>query len=262
MPLFNIFTPEQANAFILILTRVSVVLFLFPVFGSPNFPNMVKAGLAMVITLLLFPVVPVEPSAFPGHPVTFGILMGSEIIIGMILGLTVRIFFAGVQFAGQLIGFQMGFSMINVVDPQSGGNVSIMEQIGYWTVLLIFLVMNGHHFMIRGLVESFSLMEMGGQVTLGSPIFGRMVELSGGIFALGFKMGAPAIAALVFTDTAFGIAGKFAPQMNVMLVAFPVKISVGLLFFGIFLEVAITVTRAYLGGFRELLTTLMVWMGG
>lgn len=261
MPILNTFTPDQLKIFLLILARISIVMFLFPVFGSPNFPSLVKGGLSMVIALLLFPVVPVDPALFPEDVVTLAIMVGAEFIIGMLMGLTVRIFFASVQFAGQLIGFQMGFSMINVVDPQSGANISIMEQVGNWVVLLVFLAINGHHLLIMGLIESFTLVPMG-DVALNPALLEKFIALSGGIFALGFKIGAPAIAALLFVDVAFGIMGKFAPQMNVMMVSFPVKISVGLLFFGSALQVSVVVTKKYVAGFRELLTALMVWMGG
>jgi len=132
MELLDLLKPDEFKVFLLILVRVSVVLFLFPFFSSSTFPTLAKAGLALILSFLLYPVVAVTPDLFPETSVHLVILMFSEVLIGLALGLSLNIFFAGVKLAGQIIGFQMGFTMINVVDPQSGENISIMEQIAYW----------------------------------------------------------------------------------------------------------------------------------
>jgi flagellar biosynthesis protein FliR len=255
------FNPDQIKVFFLILIRVSTVLFMLPIFGGNMLPAPVKAGFAMLLSIVFFPVIAVDPGLFPTHPVQFLILTVSELIIGLSLGMTVRLFFAGVQLAGQIIGFQMGFSMINVMDPQSGRQVSIIDQIGYWVVLLVFLSLNGHHMMIAALCESFQLVDVG-KVSLDSRFYSQMIRMSSDIFVVAIKIGAPAIAALLFTSAAFGISAKFAPQMNILIAAFPVKIVVGLVFFGICLRIIAIMTQAFLVSFPALLTTFLTWFGG
>lgn len=164
MELLDLIDPIRFRTFMLVLARVSVFLFLFPIFSSSAFPNQLKIGLALVLALLFYTVVPVDPARFPRDILTFGLMLGAEILVGFTLGLCLRIFFAGVQMAGELIGFQVGFSMINVMDPQSGENVSIMDQIGYWVCLIIFLVLNGHHIIIMSMIDSFELVPVGGFV--------------------------------------------------------------------------------------------------
>ena len=129
--MLDLIDPVRFRTFMLVLARVSVFIFMFPIFNSSVFPNRVKMCLVLVLTLLFYTVVPVDPARFPQDVWTFGLMLGAEVLVGFTLGLCLRVFFAGIQLAGQVIGFQIGFAMINVMDPQSGENVSVMDQIGY-----------------------------------------------------------------------------------------------------------------------------------
>ena len=255
------FDPAQLRVFFLILIRVSVVLFLFPIFGGNLLPMPIKAGLSLALSLLFFPVVYIDLSLFPKTVLEFGILVASEFVIGMALGLTIRLFFAGVQLAGKLIGFQMGFAIINVMDPQSGTQVSIMDQIGYWVMLLVFLGLNGHHLMISALGESFHLVNIG-VITLQPGFYTTIQSTAADLFIIAIKIGSPAIAALLFVSAAFGISAKFAPQMNILIAAFPVKIFVGLIFFGVAIQIIAVMTRSYVMSLYPMLITLLTWLGG
>ena len=255
------FNPEQFKVFFLILIRVSVVLFLFPIFGSNMFPVLVKVGLSLALSLLFFPIVSIDHTLFPKTVLEFLILTASELMIGMALGLSVRLFFAGVQLAGKLIGFQMGFAIINVMDPQSGTQVSIIDQIGYWVVLLVFLGLNGHHMLIAALGESFHLVNIG-VITLKAGFYSTLQSIAADVFVISIKIGSPAIAALLFVSAAFGISAKFAPQMNILIAAFPIKITTGLIFFGISIQIIATMTRSYLVSLYPLLLSLLTWAGG
>ncbi len=246
MEILNLFSIEEFKHFLLILLRVSVVLFLFPVFGSRVIPFMVKAGLALVITLGLYSSVYTNPDLFPEKIFFAPVIVVSEIFIGLCLALGVRFFFTAVEVAGVLIGFQMGFSMINVVDPQSGSQISVMDQIAYWVVIVVFLLLNGHLIMIRAMVDSFSILPVGQSFHFDQGLFKMIADFGANIFSVSLKMGGPVIAALFFTSVAFGITSKFAPQINVMIVAFPVKIIVGLFLFGFALQAASFFTIKYL----------------
>ncbi len=255
------FSPDHFKVFILILIRVSVVLFLFPVFSSKVFPRIAKAGLALVISMAFFPNVSIDPSIFPDNIVEILILLVSELMIGMILGLTVRIFFASAQLAGQLISFQMGFAMINVIDPQTGVQVSILDQIAYWVVILIFLFLNGHHLMILSLMKSFQIIGIG-MITIEKGLLIKMISLSTDMFILAIKIGSPGILALLFVSCAFGLCAKFAPQMNILIVAFPIKITIGLIFFSFTLSLLLISSRFFIKGFYPLLIATMVSLRG
>ncbi|MCP4118225.1 MAG: flagellar biosynthetic protein FliR [Desulfobacteraceae bacterium] len=261
MEILNLIQPGEFKLYMLVLARVSIVLFMLPIFSSTMFPAMLKTGLAMVIAMLLYSVVDIDPASLPGCPLATGLFLIGEAMIGLTLGLCVRLFFGAFQLAGQVIGFQMGFSMINVVDPQSGANVSIMEQLAYWVALLVFLLLNGHHIMLLALVDSFDLIQPG-QFVFQRVMVDKMLFLGAQMFVLSIKIGAPAIAALLFTSVAFGLTAKFSPQMNVMIVAFPLKIVVGLVLFGLSLEIIKLITKGYIYEFKALLMKFMFWIGG
>ncbi|MBW1739614.1 MAG: flagellar biosynthetic protein FliR [Deltaproteobacteria bacterium] len=249
-------SPEQFKSFVLILIRISIVLFVFPIFGSGMWPNLVKAGLALIMSIILLPVVQPDPTLFPETVLGGVYLILSELIFGLIIALTVRLLFTTVQLAGQLVGFQMGFAIANVLDPESGGQGPILAQIGYWVAVLIFLLLNGHHVVLNTLVESFAVVEVG-SLGLSDGLFHKMLELSGDMFTMAVKIGAPAIAALLMTSAAFGIVAKVVPQMNVLIAAFPVKIVIGLFFFGFCLEALLYFMRHYVAEFEGMLRTIM-----
>lgn len=261
MEILTIIDPVQFRTYLLVLLRVSIILFLLPVFSANVFPSLLKTGLSMVISLLLYTVVAVDLGRFPVDVPSTGLLMAAEALIGLTLGLSLRIFFAAVQMAGQVIGFQMGFAMINVVDPQTGANVSIMDQLGYWVCILVFLLLNGHHIMIMALVDSFDLVPLGFFVAK-KVVLVKMMELMGELFVMAIKIGAPVIAALLFVSAGFGLIAKFSPQMNVMIVAFPLKIIGGLALFGLSLQIIVIVTRDYVLGLKKLLLYFLFFIGG
>ena len=261
MELIHFIEPEQIRIYLLVLVRISLVLFMFPVFSSPVFPNTLKTGFAMVVSLLLYTVVEVDLARFPMTVVGTGLLALAEAMIGLTLGLCLRIFFGSVQLAGQVIGFQMGFAMMNVVDPMTGSNVSIMDQIGYWVVLILFLVMNGHHIIFVSLIESFSLVPIG-YFMLQEVMLTKMLSLTSELFVVALKLGAPVIAVLLLASGGFGLVAKFSPQTNVMIVAMPLKVLLGLFFFGFSIHIIILVTEEYISGFKELLMTFLFWAGG
>ena len=261
MEILNMIDPVQFRTYMLVLLRISIVLFMFPIFSSNVFPVTLKIGLAMVMSLVFYSVVQVDLARFPLDIISTSLLMLAEAMIGLTLGLCLRIFLGSVQLAGQVIGFQMGFAMINVIDPQSGANVSIMDQLGYWVCVVVFLLLNGHHIIISAVIDSFHLVPVGVFV-MQKVILAKMVALAGGLFLIAIKIGAPVIAALILVSAGFGLVSKFSPQMNVMIVAFPLKIIVGLFLFGLCLEIIIIVTRDYVEGFKKLLMYFLFFMGG
>jgi len=250
---------EEFKAFFLILIRVSVILFMFPFFSSRVIPVLAKAGLALIISIILFPVINNKLFQFPNTLCeTFQMVTG-ELIIGMILGLLVQIVFEGVRMMGQVVGFQTGFAITNILDPQSGMQVSILSNMAYFVAIVIFLVLNGHHILLNAIRESFEIVNVG-SLSLDRRIFQEIVQAGGDMFVIALKIGAPAIAALLFVKVAFGLITKLIPQMNIMIVAFPVQIVMGLIFFGICLNVLLAFMETYLGDLGSLLINTMNWL--
>jgi len=250
---------QEFKSFFLILVRISIILFMLPFFNARVIPALPKVGLALIITIILFPVIDHRGAEFPHSLGGMVQLIIAELIIGMILGILVQIFFEGVRIMGQLVGFQTGFAITNILDPQSGVQVSILANTAYLVSIIIFLVLNGHHILLSSLRESFDIINVG-SLRLSRHIFQEMIQNSGEMFALAIKIGSPAIAALVFTKVAFGLITKLIPQMNIMIVAFPVQIVIGLIFFGICLNVLLRFMERYVDGLGSQLINTMNWL--
>ena len=248
------------KTFFLILIRVSVVLFLLPFFSSRIIPNMVKVGLALTITLVLFPVIDLGTAKLPGDPLGLARLIICELIVGMILGLMVQVLFEGIRMMGQLVGFQTGFAIANILDPQSGMRISIFSNMAYYLALIVFLILNGHHMLISAIRQSFEVIHPG-TLALSEGLKWAVIRKAGEMFVLAVQIGAPAIAALLFVKVAFGLIAKFIPQMNILIVAFPIQIVVGLVFFGLSFEWVLRFTERYLSGLSTLLKDTMLLMG-
>jgi len=231
MDLFN-FDPNATFSFFLTLFRISLILFVLPFFGGNSIPTTVKGALCLVMAYALWPKLSFPGVMFPGSPWNILLMLAGELMIGLTLSLIVRFLFAAVQMGGQLVGFQMGFAMINVVDPLTGASVVITSHFLYMTTLLTFLSLNGHLYLLQGLADSFALVPPGGLFISGALGEG-MISLAGQIFVLAIKVAAPVTAALFLVDLALALVGRAAPQMHVLILGFPLKIGVGFFFMGI-----------------------------
>jgi flagellar biosynthesis protein FliR len=252
---------KEVESFLLILVRVGIVLFLFPFFSSRLIPVHCKAGLCLLLTVLFFPVVDLGSARLPSSGAGVFHLILSELAAGMILGLMVQVFFEAVRMMGQLVGFQTGFAITNILDPQSGIQVSILSNMAYLVALVLFLSLDGHHIFLRALKESYEILPVGA-FSLKGESFAEWTGKFRDLFVLSVKMGAPAIVGLLFLKAALGLVTKAIPQMNVMIVAFPLQIVVGLFFFGVSLRVLLMLTEKYLADLAPLLINTMARMKG
>ncbi len=221
--------------FFLVLLRVSTLLFLMPVFGSRTLPMPLKAAMSMVLALLLTPIVPVPEALFPSTVVGMGIVVISELFIAMTLALFLRMVFAGLQIAGQMVGIQMGLSVANVMDPQSGIQSVIVAQFAYMIALLLFLAAGGHHAILRVLLESFEILPPG-QMVLSKSAYDIVMAMGHEMFILSIKLMAPVMGILLLSQVALGILAKLVPQINMLIVSFNLNVALGLFFFGLTLQ--------------------------
>ncbi|MFH1624584.1 MAG: flagellar biosynthetic protein FliR [Pseudomonadota bacterium] len=231
MDLFN-FGVEQFQSFLLVLVRVGAILMTAPIFGSRNLPMQLKVGLMLLIAAILFPLLRSMEIVFPTHMLSFGLTIAAEVLIGVIIGFSARLLFAGVQLAGQLVGFQMGFAIVNVMDPQTSAQISIIAQFKNIVAILIFLSINAHHWFIQAIVSSFQLVRPG-DFTFSPLLMKSILGLANRMFIIAVQVGAPLIAALLFTSVVMGLIARTVPQVNVFIVGFPLKIAVGLIGLGL-----------------------------
>ncbi len=230
MDIFH-FDPVTMFSFLLTLIRISLVLFLLPFFGGQTIPTQVKAALCMALTLAVWPRIGFPGQALPADIWAIMLMIVSELILGLVLGLVVQFIFTAVQFGGAIMGFQMGFTMVNAVDPMTGQQEPVTSHFLYMVCLLTFLSLNGHLFLLAGLARTFDLVPPGGLV-LSAALGNKIIGLAGNIFVLGIRVAAPVMIAMIIVDVSLALISRVAPQMNLLSFGFPVKIGVGFLFLG------------------------------
>ena len=257
MNLFSLSLP-QVQAAILVFIRIGAILIAAPLFGSRNVPLQLKAGLSLVLAMVIFPVTGFQEVYLTGIPSLVTAMVG-EVLIGIIIGFTARLIFSAVQLAGQLIGFQMGFGIVNVIDPQTSTQFSIVAQFQNIMTLLIFLALDAHYWFILAISSSFELIPPLG-FCFTSSLMEAIVSLSCDMFLVAAKVAAPVIAALLFASVALGLIARTVPQMNVFIVGFPIKLAIGLLGVGFSLPLLSVMLRNLFQSMGEDIIVLMKLM--
>ncbi len=222
--------------FTLVLVRVAAMLFLMPIFSSSTVPMRIRAAVALLLALMFTPVVPWHADQLPSSPVSFVLLATAELFAGMTLALMMRLVFAGLQTAGQMVSIQMGFSVANVMDPISGTQSAVLAHFAYIIALLLFLASDGHLVVVRYVYKSFDLMAPGSFVTT-APLSEVMMHMCREMFLLSIKILAPVMVVLLFSQVALGILAKMVPQINMLIVSFGLNIALGLFFLGLSIQV-------------------------
>ncbi len=225
------FNPAEALSLLLTLIRVSLMVFLLPIFGGDGAPRVLKASICLALTLAIWPQVSFPGEAMPAHPFELMLVVLGELVLGLMLSLVVRFTFTGIQSGGQILAFQMGFSMATTVDPMQGEQETVISHFLYTVAILTFLVLNGHLYVLKALMDSFKLIPPGGLV-ISPPLGAEIINLSAQIFVLAIKVAAPVLAALFLVELALALMARAAPQMNLLIIGFPLKIAIGLFFLG------------------------------
>lgn len=236
---------DQIGMFLLVLTRVSAIFIIAPFFGSRNIPITLRVAASVAITLVVFPlVVQMGIVKLPETLLGYMLVVFTELLIGWCIGFVASLTFSAIHMAGQLLDMQVGFGVVNVLDPSTGQQVPIIGSFKYNLAIIVFLVTNSHHFLITALFESFKMIPiMGAAIT--PKITELLVDLTGATFVTALKISIPILAAILLTDVALGVLARTMPQMNIFVVGIPAKIFVGLFvlsfalpFYILFLDVA------------------------
>ncbi|HQQ15335.1 MAG TPA: flagellar biosynthetic protein FliR [Deltaproteobacteria bacterium] len=221
---------QDILSFIFVFARVGIIFALVPFFSAEIVPRRIAAIIAFFLSLVIIPVVPAPGIAADGLDViTLTVLLVHELLIGLCLGLAVNVIFAGVQIAGELIGFQMGFGIVNIVDPMTGVDAPITSNVLYIVAFLLFFSFGGHHLLIRALVESFYVVPVEAGFP-GQNYVLTVLSYAARMFLIGIKVAAPVIGVLLLLNISFALTARAIPQMNVFLMSFPVTIALGLTF--------------------------------
>jgi flagellar biosynthetic protein FliR len=237
---------NSIDIFLLVLTRMTGLFVVAPIFGRKNIPVYFKVGLAFLMAVILVntqnPGIADKYSNLWG----FGFLIAKEMLVGITIGYVSYIIFTSIYIAGQLIDMQVGFGMVNVLDPLSNIQIPVTANFYFIICMMLFLLGNGHHILINALFDSFKIVPLG-TATFSGALMSDLLRIFGSIFSVGFRISAPVIATILVTDIALGIMSRAVPQLNVFVVGLPLKIIIGLLVVILTFSTFITIVEGLTG---------------
>jgi flagellar biosynthetic protein FliR len=208
--------------------RISGLMVFAPFFGHSAVPVRIKAILTLLITAVLYPVYAARVGAitltqWPG-------VVARELVLGIAIGLAANFVFEAAQTAGQVLGVQMGYSLVNILDPQTQVDTTVVALFHQTVAFLFFLQLDVHHWILRAIARSFEYLAPGA-VHLSRGLTAELLHGAAGVLGTGLQIAAPVLAATLVADVILGFLGKASPQMPLMLLGPPLKsmLGVGLL---------------------------------
>jgi len=258
--LFPMPTEQQVMIAMLIFLRVSALLILIPVLGHKLVPQSVKAGLILMITFLLYPVVSQDVVPIKPEPLTFMLLAVQEILFAGVLALLANLIFATVQFAGQVMSFQMGLAIANVFDPATSAQGAIVAQFVSILAMLLWLDAGAHHAFIMALADSFRVLPLGQPWSFQG--WSLLNDAASQMFELAIRLMAPVLLLLFFVNVALGLTARAVPQIQVFFVSFPITLGVGLLTLSLALPAVISLTNQAFASLGQQLPSIMRALAG
>ncbi|MDH7576747.1 MAG: flagellar biosynthetic protein FliR [Bacillota bacterium] len=251
---------NEIDLYFLIWGRITGFLLTAIPFNNRNIPAQVKIWLAALITFLIFMIHPRENLQIAQTVMTYLFQFLGEVLIGAIIGFLTQLVFSTLQLAGQMIDMQIGFGIVNVIDPQYGIQIPVLGNFKYILAVLFFFVINGHHLLLTALTRSYHTIPIG-NLHFSGTFYSFIFTLAGELFSTALKISLPVLGALFITDLALGIVARTVPQMNVFIVGLPLKIGVGLGLLMLIMPLFIWIFNLLFTGLFEDLNKLMVILG-
>ena len=217
----------QLAAFLLVLTRTSGIFLISPFFGSMNIPVQIRAGAAIIMALVTFPVITSSTLVTaPESILMFGGSVLQELFVGWMIGFIAFVSFAAINMAGKIMDMQVGFSVAQVMDPTSGQQAPLIGSFLYNLAIIYFLVVNGHHIIIAALIESFNRVPLDG-VIWNEALANFIGDITAGVFLVGMKIAMPVTFSILLVNVGMGILARTMPQMNIFVVGIPLHLTIG-----------------------------------
>ncbi|HPQ68867.1 MAG TPA: flagellar biosynthetic protein FliR [bacterium] len=219
---------DAVQLYLLILMRITGLFMTLPVFGAGGINRLVKAGLIASFTLAVFTTMTHKPVELPNSGLGYLLWATSELMFGMVAGFLSRWVLEAVIIGAQLVGFQMGFAIANVVDPATGTSVSMIASFESQVALLVFLASGVYRLFLEAIAVSYQVAPLG-VFTIQAGYSQSIVEVMGQALKMSITFAGAPIVALLITKLVLGIMARTVPQMNVFIVGFPLTIGVGFL---------------------------------
>lgn len=222
------FSIVELQYFLLVFTRVSCFIFIAPFYSMTNTPRQVRAGLSIFVSYLIY------QALAPHEPIVYDTLLGYATIVikegltGLLVGYGANICNSIIVFAGRIIDMDIGLAMANQLDPTTKENASITGVFYQYVVMLMLLVSDMHRYILKALVETYTLIPINGAVFDRDRLLGSMLDFLTDYISIGFRICLPVFCVILILNVVLGILAKVSPQMNMFAVGIQIKLLVGL----------------------------------
>lgn len=224
----DFFSTEAVLIFFLILVRNTGMMIAAPLFSTAPMPEQVKIALSVGLTIVMFPIVFKATPSVPADMLIFSLVACKELIIGVMIGFSATLIITSIQISGEYISSMMGLSIANIVDPVTQQNVPVIGQFYYLLALMMFIFIDGDHWLFGAVFTSFQAVPIGLDFPGMSETLGRILTMSSQMFVIALMLVLPIMGVLFVIEIAMGFMAKVMPQMNIFIVGLPLKIFVGL----------------------------------
>lgn len=241
------------DMFLLVFVRMTGLFVVAPIFGRRNIPTYFKVGFSFFISLILVNTIPLQSLQYDENIISYAFLVAKEFIVGLSIGFVAYLVFTAIYIAGEVIDMQIGFGIVNIMDPINNIQVPVTSNVYFIITMLLFLSINGHHVLIRTLYYSFDSLPVG-SASFNNNLVNGLMDLFGTVFSTGIKIAGPILAAILIADIALGTISKMVPQINIFVIGMPLKIGVGL----VVLMITIPMFIAVMESIFELMETGML----
>lgn len=238
--------PQNWATFVLITARLGGLMTVAPVWSMQSMPRAPRAAITLVLAIFLLPMSP--RTAMPDQVIDMPFPIAAEMMVGVCIGLTAAVLVNAAAMAGEVLSMQMGLSIAPALSPVPEMQVAGIAPVTSLLSMLIYLSMGGHLVLLQGLAHSFQVLPPGCELAFvdGGQAAARVMGI---MFSCAVSAAAPVMVALLLTNVALAILSKAVPQLNAMMVSFPITVGVGLIMFGASLPI---VSSAIAGWFSHL----------
>lgn len=231
--------------------------------SSTAIPQIAKIGFSFFVAAVIFPTIVVQGYAIPPDPFHFFLLVLGEILIGIIIGFFLTVVYASFQVAGQFFSLQMGFGASEVFDPLAQIEIPLLGQFLNLVAMLVFLTMGGFQkFMIKGVGASFKALKAVDLVLENERLFAVFTGGLGRLFEAALMISFPILGTLFIISVSVGLLAKAAPQMNLLMIGFPIAIGVAFLILFVTMPFLMETFGKIIDASFEGISSLLMNMGG
>ena len=229
--------PQEIFGFLLIFTRLGAMSMMLPALGETSVPPRVRLFLSLSISLIIYGLIRTTVPIMPVSPIALGVLLLCEVLIGVMMGLSIRLLVSALHIAGTVMAMQTGLAMAQAFDPAQGGQSSLVATFMTLLGVTLIFVTDLHHLMISAMYNSYNLFPIGGEIMIGG--FAELItETVANAFKLGIQLAAPIIVYALVFNAGLGIIARLVPQLQVFFVAIPINITMGFVILAVVISAA------------------------